>query len=71
MPQKSFDDPALRQAMAEFLVVAATLDEASATGGEARDLLDLAESKSMKAMTLRRRLQELGWTAPESQRSST
>ena len=71
MPQKSFDDPPLRQAMAEFLVVAATLDEASAAGREPRELLDLAESKSVKAMALRRRLEELGWTAPSSQRSST
>ena len=71
MPQKSFDDQALRQAMAEFLVAAASLDEASAVGGEPRDLLDLAEAKSMKAMALRRRLEELGWSAPSSQRSST
>jgi hypothetical protein len=71
MPQKSFDDPALRQAMSDFLVAAAALDEASQDGGEARDLLDLAESKSMAAMALRRRLTDLGWTAPSGQRSST
>lgn len=71
MPQKSFDDPALRQAMSDYLVAAAALDEASQDGGEPRNLLDLAEAKSMAAMALRRRLADLGWTAPSAQRSST
>lgn len=71
MPQKSFDDPALRQAMSDYLVAAASLDAASQEGGDPRDLLDLAETKSMAAMALRRRLTDLGWTAPSAQRSST
>lgn len=71
MPQKSFDDPELRQAMASYLVAASALDEAAAVGDEPRALLDLAEAKSMTAMSLRRRLTDLGWTAPSNQRSST
>jgi len=71
MPQKSFDDAPLRRAMAEYLKAAEELDAAAQVGDPARSLLDLAESKAMAGMTLRKRLVELGWTAPEAQRSNT
>ena len=71
MPQKSFDDDALRTAMAQYLAAARGLDEASTVGGEARQLLDLAEAKAMAAMKLQKRLVDLGWTAPAAQRTTT
>jgi hypothetical protein len=71
VPQKTFDDPDVRTAMTAFVRAADALDEASSVGGEARDLLDLAETKAMAGMALRRRLEELGWTAPAVQRSAT
>ena len=71
MPQKSFDDPELRTAMTRYVEAAQALDEASQVGGEARDLLDLAESKAMAGMALRKRLESLGWTAPTGQRTTT
>ncbi len=64
MPQRSFDDPALRSAMSAYLDVADRLDELSSVGGEARELLDLAESKAIAGMALHKRLTESGWTAP-------
>lgn len=71
MPQKSFDDPELRAAMAAFLSAAEALDEASVVGGQPRDLLDLAEAKAMAGLSLRKRLTALGWTAPVGQRATT
>lgn len=67
----TFDDPDLRAAMTSYLDLATALDEASSVGGDPRTLLDLAEAKSMAAMTLRKRLQAQGWTAPAGQRSTT
>ncbi len=67
MPHSTFDDPALRAALTDFVVAAAALDEASAVGGEARDLMDLAEAKTVAGLTLRKRLTGLGWTAPAGQ----
>jgi hypothetical protein len=66
MPMSSFDDPALRSAMKGYLDVADRLDELASVGGEARDLLDLAESKAIAGMALRKRLSDAGWTAPVS-----
>ena len=71
MPQISFDDPELRAAMAAYLSAAEALDEASGVGDEARQLLDLAESKSVAALALRKRLLALGWVAPAGQRTTT
>ena len=68
MPLSSFDDPALRSAMAAYVDVAARLDEAASLGSEARELLDLAESKAIAGMALRKRLTEAGWSAPVSHR---
>ena len=64
MPMPSFDDPALRSAMKAYLDVADRLDELSSVGGEPRQLLDLAETKAIASMALRKRLAEAGWTAP-------
>ena len=71
MPQKSFDDAELRAAMAAYLSAAEALDAASELGGEPRALLYLAETKSMAALRLRKRLNALGWSAPAAQRSTT
>jgi hypothetical protein len=70
MTAQAFDDEGLRGAMAAFLDAARRLDETSSVGGEARNLLDLAEAKTMAAMQLRKRLVELGWSAPAVERSS-
>lgn len=70
---KTFDDPEVRSAMADYVTAAAALDEAASIGGEARDLMDLAEAKAVAGMTLRKRLLDLGWSAPApaDQRTST
>ena len=64
MTAAGFDDPVLRTAMGAYLEAARRLDETSSMGGEARDLLDLAETKTLAGMQLRKRLAELGWSAP-------
>jgi hypothetical protein len=64
MTAQVFDDPQLRAAMTAFLDVARRLDETSAVGDEARNLLDLAEAKTLAGLQLRKRLTELGWAAP-------
>lgn len=64
MPLPSFDDPALRSAMKAYLDAADRLDELSSIGGEARELMDHAETKAVAGMALRKRLTEAGWTAP-------
>jgi hypothetical protein len=64
MTASAFDDAALRAAMSAFLDAARSLDETSSVGGEARNLLDLAETKTLAGMQLRKRLVELGWSPP-------
>ena len=64
MATTTFDDADVRAAMRAYLDAAEQLDAANAVGSGARDLLDLAEAKSIAAMVLRRRLTSLGWTAP-------
>jgi hypothetical protein len=70
MTAPGFDDAALRAAMTAFLDIARRLDESSSVGDEARNILDLAEAKTLAAMQLRKRLTDLGWHAPASERSS-
>ncbi|MBW3641108.1 MAG: hypothetical protein KY451_14970 [Actinobacteria bacterium] len=70
MAQKSFDDPALRACMAQYLATAVALDEAADLGAEPRDVLELAEAKAMAGMALRRRLGELGWSVSGPQHTS-
>ncbi len=64
MPQKVFDDDAVRSAMRTYLDAADRFDEASGLGGEPRDLLDIAENKAMAGLLLRKALERHGWTAP-------
>jgi hypothetical protein len=66
MTAQVFDDAALRAAMTAYLDVARKLDETSSVGDEARNLLDLAETKTLAGMQLRKRLTELGWAAPQA-----
>jgi hypothetical protein len=66
-----FDDDALRAAMRDYLRLADRLDVASRDGEAARELVDLAEAKAVAGMVLRKRLVELGWTAPSAQRVTT
>ena len=70
MAGAGIDDPSLRAAMAAFLAAAEWLDHAAGQGTEARELLDLAERKAVAGMALRKRLLELGWTAPSNARVS-
>ena len=70
MTVHGFDDAGLRAAMTAYLDTAKRLDETSSVGGEARNLLDLAEAKTMAAMQLRKRLTDLGWSAPVVERST-
>jgi hypothetical protein len=70
MTSQGFDDAGLRAAMTAFLDAARSLDETSAVGGDARSLLDLAEAKTLAGMRLRKRLAELGWSAPVPERAS-
>ncbi len=61
-----FDDIGLRAAMRAYLDAADRLERA----GDERDpagvraLLEVAQAKSLAAITLRSRLRELGWTPP-------
>jgi len=64
MSAHDFDDPALRSAMREYVAAAELLDSTSSTGAEPRQLLDLAEAKTLASMRLRRRLTDVGWSAP-------
>ena len=68
---QSFDDDSVRAAMRDYLSLSDRLATASAEGQPARDLVDLAESKAVAAMVLRKRLVDLGWSAPVAQRTST
>jgi hypothetical protein len=67
----NLDDPVLRTAMASFVRAAAALDDLGDGGAEVRDLMDLAETKAVAGLALRKRLTELGWSAPVDQRSAT
>lgn len=67
---RTFDDLVLRSALRVLGELADRLDEASAQGRDARELLDLAEAKAVAAMAVHKRLVELGWTAPAPARVS-
>ena len=71
MSVSGFDDPELRTAMREYVRSASALDEASQVGDEPRRLLDLAEAQAIAAMSLRKKLEAQGWTAPVGQRTTT
>jgi hypothetical protein len=67
MSAQGLDDQDVRTAMAAFLSAAAKLDDASAGGAEPRQLLNLAEAKTLAALQLRRELTAVGWAAPSAQ----
>ena len=69
MSSSGLDDQDVRTAMAAFVSAATKLDEASAAGAEARQLLNLAEAKTLAALQLRRELTNAGWSAPAAQGS--
>lgn len=64
MPQTVFDDSSVRAAMRRYLAAAERLDAFAELGGEARDLLDAAETKTVAGLQLRKALERQGWTAP-------
>ena len=68
---QTFDDPQVRAGLSAYLTAAEALDVAASDGADARTLLDAAEAKAVAGMALRKRLVELGWTAPAPQRSAT
>jgi hypothetical protein len=69
MSAQGLDDVEVRTAMAAFVAAATKLDEASATGDEPRQLLNLAEAKTLAALQLRRELTTRGWSAPTKETS--
>lgn len=62
MPQTVFDDTSVRSAMRAYLDAADRLDATASVGGEARDLLDAAEAKTVAGMQLRKALERQGWS---------
>jgi hypothetical protein len=69
MSASGLDDQDVRTAMAAFVSAAHKLDEASEGGAEPRQLLNLAEAKTLAALQLRRELTKVGWSAPTPQDS--
>jgi hypothetical protein len=67
MASMTFDDTALMAAMRAFLDAAAALDAAT----DDAEVLRRSDEKSLAGMSLRKRLLELGWSAPTVQRSTT
>jgi hypothetical protein len=67
MTSSSFEDTALLAAMRAFVAANDALDQAQ----EASQVIELSEAKSMAGMAVRKRLSELGWSAPVRQRTST
>ncbi len=65
------DDAQLRAAMKTYVAAAEAVDRAGADGLDDRELLDLAEHKAIAGMAVRKRLGELGWSAPLRERAST
>lgn len=65
METRTFDDPALRAAMRAFLDAEAAL--AAAT--DDAEVLSRSDAKSVAGLAVRKRLLELGWSAPVVQRS--
>jgi hypothetical protein len=70
MSAQGLDDQDVRTAMAAFLSAAAKLDDASVSGAEPRQLLNLAEAKTLAALQLRRELTAVGWVAPSARQAS-
>lgn len=60
------DDPRVLAAMTDYVTASTALSD-TGREGEARVLLDLAESKLIAGMRLRKALVAQGWTAPAKQ----
>jgi hypothetical protein len=58
--KSSFDDPVLLSAMQTYLAAVAQLEGAT----DDAEIMQSSQAKSMAAMTLRKRFEELGWLAP-------
>ena len=58
--KSSFEDPALLAAMQAFTNAVNALE----TAADDAQVMELSSAKSMAAMTMRKRLEELGWLAP-------
>lgn len=67
MATVSFEDPVLQAAMRAYLHACTSL----AAAGDEAEILNRSDAKSMAGLSLRKRLVELGWTAPARQRTST
>lgn len=66
MASHAFDDPALEAAMRAFVAA----DAALAAAADEAEVLRLSDAKALAGLQLRKRLVELGWTAPVRQRST-
>ncbi len=67
MASMTFDDPVLLLAMRAFLDATTALDAAS----DEAEVINRSDAKSLAGLTLRKRLLELGWSAPVTQRTTT
>jgi hypothetical protein len=67
MPSLNFDDAALQAAMRAYLDACTSL----AASADDADVLQRSDAKSVAGLQLRKRLVDLGWTAPSTQRTST
>ena len=62
----SFDDPDLIAAMRAYVDASAALEQAP----DDAQVLSRSDAKSLAGMQLRKKLVDLGWTAPASQRAN-
>jgi hypothetical protein len=58
--KSSFEDPAVLAAMQAFVAAVSALETAT----DDAEIMERSQAKSMAGMTLRKRLEELGWLAP-------
>jgi hypothetical protein len=67
MGYATFDDPVLVAAMTAFVDATAAVESAA----DDVEIVDFSETRALAGLVLRKRLLELGWSAPVSQRSTT
>ncbi|MGZ6793772.1 MAG: hypothetical protein ACXVFV_12515 [Mycobacteriales bacterium] len=65
VPAHAFDDPALLAAMRAYVAAG----DALAAATDDADVLRCADAASVAGLRVRKRLLELGWTAPQPSRS--
>lgn len=63
----SFDEPALQKALRAYVAASIALEQPL----DDAEFIEHSNAKTMASMALRKRLVELGWSAPERQRTST